>query len=161
MKLNLGCGGRPYPKADGWINHDRENHSDYIDCYWDLSKFPWICPNYTVRTSSFEHIAARDVLEHLPPDAFFPFFNSCWDLLIDKGTIDIQVPQWGSENAIIDPTHWRGFHLRSFDILDPSTGLGKANFWYTPKKWRLLQSSVVPRSRTNLYFKLEKLCTTS
>lgn len=156
MKLNLGCGGKPYPRSDGWVNHDKIKHSDFVDCAWDLSEFPWRCPNDLVRTSSFEQIAARDVLEHLPPDAFFPFFDSCWDLLTDKGTIEIQVPQWGSTNALLDPTHWRGFHLGSFDILDPETKFGRKNFWYSTKKWRLLQRNVVPKSDVNIYAKLEK-----
>lgn len=166
MKLNLGCGGKPYPRDQGWINHDKSKHSNYVDLSWDLSVFPWYddkgCSNDVVRTplvGVFEVVEARDVLEHLPPDKFFPFFDSCWDLLVPNGQLRIQVPQQGSENALLDPTHWRGFVLGSFDILDPRTKFGKHNFWYTQKKWHIQEKYVVPRSRVNLFIRLQK-CTT-
>ena len=152
--LNLGCGNRP---NKGWLNHDKVKHSPHVDVTWDLSLFPWTCPNELVRTSSFKEIEARDVLEHLPPDAFFKFFDSCWDLLIPQGTISIQVPQYGSLNAIVDPTHWRGFHLDSFDILDPNCRLGRANHFYTSKKWKMLEKRIVPNSSTNIFAKLHKV----
>jgi hypothetical protein len=82
--------------------------------------------------------------------------DSAWRQLRPGGTFHIQVPQAGSENALIDPTHWRGFVLESFDFLDPRTRLGRAS-WTTDLRWHVLERQVVPRTATNLSFILEKI----
>lgn len=165
--LNLGCGGRP---VRSMYNHDREYHSDYVDVAFDLEVFPWpviyadpagllLEPSIdSVRIEGrLGEVVARDVLEHIAPNLFYRFIDSVWDLLSPGGVFSIQVPKSGSKYALIDPTHWRGFELQSFDYLDPSTQIGRKNFWCTRKKWRVEHKSVVPRSNTNLTFVLRKI----
>ena len=55
-----------------------------------------------------------------------------------------------SVNAQIDPTHWRGFHLDSFDILDPTTSIGRKNAFYKNSPWKLLSKSRIPRTTENM-----------
>lgn len=149
--LNLGCGDRP---EKGWINQDLWAHSKHVDITFDLRKLPW--PIGHLPDGGWDRIAMRDVLEHLPPDQFYDICNQVWDWLKPGGVWSVQVPEFGSQNAIIDPTHWRGFHRDSFDYLDPETKLGK-NSWTTNKRWELLKKERKPRSHVNLIFELRKI----
>ena len=149
-RLNLGCGDRPERE---WINHDLSKHSDHVDIAFDLQVLPWP-EEYSVE-GGWDRIAMRDVMEHLRPDLFYPICDQVWDWLAPDGIWSIQVPEFGSENAIIDPTHWRGFHRDSFDYLDPRTKLGK-NSWTTQKRWTILRKDRKPRSNVNLIFELRK-----
>lgn len=165
--LNLGCGSRPEP---GWINHDRERHSPYVDVAWDLELERWphtfcdmrggfggLVPQRMDQDALlYDRVRARDVLEHIPPNLFFRVMGNIWKLLAPGGVLEVQVPEWGSENALIDPSHYRGFHLDSFDILDPTTPLGRRNAFYRSRPWKLMSKSRVPRSRVNLSFVLQK-----
>lgn len=146
-KLNIGCGSRP---VWGWVNHDRTRHSPHVDLAFDLEEPVW---NVADR---FDEIAAKDVLEHVQPSRLFGVMNRLWELLLTGGLLKVQVPQWGSANAVIDPTHWRGFHLQSFDIFDPTTRLGRINSFYGLRPWTVVSRQVVPRSDVNLQFELRK-----
>lgn len=171
--LNLGCGGRP---EEGWANHDQTRHSPYVDVAWNLECREWPKLFEDAKTGrflgsirgaveyvgdsthhiEFARIKARDVLEHIPPNLFFVTMDNIWKYLRPEGELEVQVPEWGSPNAIIDPTHWRGFHLDSFDILDPETKIGRHNKFYGNKPWKLLSKLKVPKSTTNLCFTLQK-----
>ena len=164
--LNLGCGNAPIA---GCVNHDREYHSDYVDVAWDLEEaWPEVleekgrliaeCPPFISLGTSirFDEVTIKDVLEHIAPNMFFHVLNSMWAKLVPNGMANIEVPQWGSENALIDPTHWRGFHLNSLDILDPMTQLGRKNQFYGNKPWEVVSKMVKPKSSVNLQFVLRK-----
>jgi hypothetical protein len=164
--LNLGCGNAP---IKGHVNHDRDYHSDYVDVAWDLEgawpevleengRFiaehrPFISAGTLIR---FDAITIKDVLEHIAPNRFFHVLNSMWAKLVPGGIANIEVPQWGSENALIDQTHWRGFHINSFDILDPATPLGRKNKFYDNRPWEVVSKIVKPKSTVNLQFTLRK-----
>lgn len=169
-RLNIGCGERP---LDGYINHDWKKFADHVDVAWDITK-PW--PGLLVDaegsalmdnrdnadrddtsalSGQFEEIWMRDVLEHIAPNQFYDVVEQARLFLKQGGRLKAQVPEWGSENAIIDPTHYRGFHVRSFDFLDPDTKLGKSR-WSGHKGWKLLIVERLPRTKTNLYFELQK-----
>jgi len=148
FQLNLGCGNRPLKDS---VNHDREKFADHVDVSWDMETFPW--PR---QEKLFDCVFARDVLEHISPRNFYSVMNEIWDLLRPEGLLGIQVPKHGSKNAIIDPTHWRGFDVQSFDYLDPSKRLGKA-CWTTSKRWAVVEARELPRTDVNLSFKLRKI----
>ena len=146
--LNLGCGDRP---MKGAVNHDRAEFTPDVDVWWDLEELVW-----PQQPRLFDKVYARDVLEHIAPNRFYQVMENIWHLTKVGGRCYIQVPQHNSENHLIDPTHWKGFHLRSFDYLDPGTRLGR-NSWTTNYRWKLLEAEVVPRSNVNLRFVLEKI----
>lgn len=170
--LNLGCGNRP---LKGAVNHDREKYADHVDVWWDLEMRHWSVElaKFVSRRQiekkdvwglvaddgqylKFSEVHARDVLEHIRPDHFYQVMDEIWLLLEPGGLCHIQVPMWGSINAIIDPTHWRGFHLDSFDYLDPTTRLGKA-CWTTKCRWKIMNKAAIPKTSTNFKFELKKI----
>ena len=167
QRLNLGCGGRPLADA---VNHDREKFAPHVDVSWDLeADWPqlYLDRDGALRafsvgsqdvqlTGDFAEIHARDVLEHVPPNRFYHVMDSMWRQLRPGGKAYIQVPEANSRNALIDPTHWRGLTLESFDFLDPTTRLGRAS-WTTQFRWSLLHKERLPRTDVNLSFILEKL----
>ncbi len=126
--LVLGCGARP---IEGATNHDRKEYHQWVNIWWDLNDAEW--PD----VGPFEYIVAEDVLEHL--DSFIHFFDECWRLLVDDGVCMVQTTRWDSENVGRDPTHKRGYHVDSFQYLDPETKFGELYKWYTPYKWELVE----------------------
>ncbi len=140
IRLNLGCGNDILPS---YVNHDFVKHRLRVDVAHDLQILPW-----TWEDDSAEHIRLIDVLEH--PKEVVPIIGECWRLLAPRGNLDIRVPHYQSENAWIDPTHQRPFHLDTFDYFDPDTyWVGKYGF-YTDKRWaveskELLEGNVVVR----------------
>ena len=170
--LNLGCGGCP---ETGYVNVDRTKHSKWVDEEWDLEQEDWpvlfedvdsgeylgrlttpASSSHRIESIQFARVKCKDVLEHIRPDLFFQVLNNIWSLTRPEGILEIQVPEWGSEWATADPTHWRGLSLSSFDILDPSTTLGRKNRFYGNKPWTILNKNRVPRSNVNLAFTLQK-----
>lgn len=156
MKLQLGCGHRPLPKAEGWINHDIVKHAPHVDIAFDLQHFPWPIP----AEWRFAEIWAVDVFEHLAIDAGIPFFDAAWELLEEDGVLFLRVPEFGTNYHLGDLTHVRGFVLGSFDLLDPDTHTGKNNF-YSKHRWRIEKKcepmkGVAPMSGRNLEFWLRK-----
>jgi SAM-dependent methyltransferase len=130
--LNLGCGNAPLTGNDV-VNHDRTHFAPHVDVAHDLNSLPWPWPDAT-----FEAILAHSVLEHL--DSFYAFFNEAWRILAPGGTIEVVVPRWDHVNVAIDPTHKRGYHIESFDFLDPDTKWGAKASMYSPYRWKLLES---------------------
>jgi len=151
MKLSLGCGHKL--QGAGWLNHDQQLRAG-VQLAFDLAEFPW--PVQTLH-GKIEHILAEDVLEHVPAPLTLKAMDECWGLLTPGGTIDIQVPIFGSRNHLADLTHCRGFCLESFDILDPDTGTGARNPWYTTRRWKILaRREDQPGRGFNLHFTLQK-----
>ncbi len=157
MKLQLGCGHKPLPKEEGWINHDITKHSPHVDIAFDLQQFPWPMPV----EQQFSEIWAVDVFEHLSIENSIPFFDSIWELLEEQGKLYLRVPEFGTYYHLGDLTHVRGFIQNSFDLLDPSTYTGKNNF-YSKHRWKILSkqapmSHVPPSAGRNLEFWFLKL----
>ena len=170
--LNLGCGGTS-DEDPAILHHDITAHSPGVRLTGNLegldsgtfvaqdplSKRFFFCHREdSAPRVLFKEVNARDVLEHLPPNRIHAIIEFCWGALEDGGHLHVQVPQFGSVNAVIDPTHYRGFHLRSFDFFDPTTSIGKKSAFYGLRPWKLLRAEVVPRSDVNLLFVLKKIC---
>jgi len=142
MKLNLGCGN---DIKEGYINHDLRKHRKEVDLEFDLNIDDWTelwikePPNIKrlVEPNSFDEIRVWDVLEHL--DDCINFMNNCWELLGEDGILDIKVCGYQNESFHIDPTHKKGYHVRSFDYFVPETPLGKSYGFYTDKKWNFIE----------------------
>ena len=121
MKLDLGGGRSP---AKGYINVDlcpgADLQVDLEDAY-----LPY-------KSGSVDEIRAKDIMEHIRN--FIPLLNECWRVLKVGGQIHIEVPRYGSPEAVIDPTHVRFFHWNTFDMIcDPNSTIA-----YQLKPWKLV-----------------------
>jgi hypothetical protein len=132
VRLNLGCGNDILP---GFVNHDRVRHRPEVDVAHDLQVLPWPWDDDLA-----EEIRLLDVLEHLPE--VLPVLDECWRVLQPSGVLHVRVPHYLHENAWIDPTHRRPFHLDSFDYLDPDTYWGAQYGFYTHRKWKLASKEI-------------------
>lgn len=156
LRINIGAGSEP---TDGWCNVDWIDQ-DGIDVVHNLLEFPW-----PFEDNSADEIKAIDVLEHMP--SFTPdmksnpiaFVEECHRILKPGGKLTIQVPHYQSPNLWIDPTHVRGYDLRSFDYFDPERDLGKSYGYYSDKKFNV--SATLSRMRngqpSNVTFVMVKI----
>ena len=146
--LNLGAGNRI---VKGAVNHDRRKHRAEIDVCWDLSVLPWPWAD-----EQFDAVEAWAVLEHLDID-LLTAMDEIWRLLTEGGTANVKLPYWQSEGAYSDPTHRYAVGLGVFDIFDPTTKRGQDYFFYSPRKWRILQRTLVNDPPTSVACKLAKV----
>lgn len=133
MRLNLRCGD---DILAGYVNHDITRHRLGISVAHDLRLLPW-----PWASDSADEIRLFDVLEHLPE--VLPAIDEAWRILGPGGVLHIRVPHYLHENAWIDPTHRRPFHVQSFDYGDPDTRWGSTYAFYTDRKWKVLSRDVV------------------
>lgn len=169
-KLMIGCGSA-YQSAPGdvWVFHDRTRHNPAITCVFDLEHvsdqhylaYDETTGCYVLTTTPtsvrFAEIMAKDVLEHVSPSRITHVMQFFWNILAPEQRLIVIVPEANSENALIDPTHYRGFHLRSFDMFDPTTALGRKSAFYGLKPWALECAERMPHTHTNLRFHLRKV----
>ena len=148
MDLELGCGMRP---SEGFIHHDRINHSDWVDVAHDLNELPW-----PWESESVERIRAIDVMEHLTIPVK-SWLAECWRILMRDGILALQVPHWQHQNAWTDPTHQRAFAERTFDYWDPEKKFyslyGVYDHANDGRVWRICDRQIV---HGNLCFVLQK-----
>lgn len=134
-RLNIGCG-KDY--REGWLNVDLSPRVK-ADRYFDAFTFPWKLPS-----SHFEEVVVSHLVEHIPHDVkgntgagFFVFFEEIYRILKLGGRVIVKVPYWKHANAIIDPTHTRVVHAKSFDFFSPDHPKHyqtKANFLMSSSK---------------------------
>lgn len=146
--LNIGAGNDPIVGA---VNHDITKHHDYIDVVWDLNNLPWPWED-----DSFDLVNARAVLEHLDRD-LLTTMNEIWRILKPGGVAVIKLPFWQHEVSWEDPTHRRGYALKTFDYFDPSTKIGKKYDFYTPRKWKITRGPRLNRSGSSIHCTLQKI----
>ncbi len=151
LKISLGAGTEP---EDGFVNVDIVK-LDGIDVVHNLMHFP-----YPFKDGSVELIKAKDLIEHLAThlpngkSTILAFIEECHRILQTGGKLWIQTPSWDADFLWIDPTHVRGFDIRSFDFFDPETDFGRATGFYSKAKFKV---SAERLENGNLQFEMEKL----
>lgn len=151
MKINLGSGNDPLSEH---VNVDMLKRDD-VDVVHNLMDFP-----YPFESDSATHIKAIDVIEHLDhytddkKPTIIEFIKECHRILKVSGELYIQTPSWDSELFKIDPTHVRGFHIKSFDYFDPNTWYGQIRDFYDTPKFKVKAEEL---ENKNLRFWMVKL----
>jgi SAM-dependent methyltransferase len=117
-RLNMGCG---FSKVYGFVNADKSklcNPDDVVD----FEKFP-----YPYKDDEFDHIFAKDILEHLgdTSEEFIKVIQEMYRITTNGGIWEIQVPHWRCDLAIDDPTHKRLITLAMFNLFDKNKVLQK------------------------------------
>jgi len=124
-KCNLGCG----PDVrDGWVNVDRAGFPA-LTVRANLAHAP-----YPFKDSSFDHVEARHLLEHLPDvvSAVEEIHRICKA----NATVYIEVPYWNSDDAHADPTHRHFFSEHSFDYFSEGRKWSSFNY-YSKARFRV------------------------
>jgi predicted SAM-dependent methyltransferase len=144
VRLDLG-GGTKKTAAPGHINIDL---TEDADIKWDLNKgLPadsriWTDEFSRVSKPAIEGIRCHQVLEHLRE--VIPLMNDCFNVLKPGGLMEISVPLAGTDAFWQDPTHVRGWILRTFDYFcdDPTTKDAREEYGITARferVWDLLE----------------------
>ncbi len=108
MNINLGCGLKP---EKGFINHDVEKHSKFIDITFDLNKLP-----YPYKDNTFSHINAFNVLEHVELP-FYKIMNELYRIAKNDCIIDLVLPFYNSTSAHSIDHYTHNFEFSSFNFL--------------------------------------------
>ena len=110
-RLNLGCG---HDRRPDCLNVDK--YADFLpDLVWDLDRRPFPLPR-----DYFEHILARDVVEHVANIQDFLGEGHC-------------------ANSFIDPTHRHHLGLFSFDFFEPDSNRRIPS----PARFKVVERSLV------------------
>lgn len=154
LKISLGAGLELEDTNAGWVNVDLVDLPG-IQVVHNLMDFP-----YPFADNTADYIKAKDLIEHLAnytPDnrpSVLAFVEECHRILKPGGILWIQTPSWDAEFMWIDPTHVRGFDIRSFDFFDPDTDFGRSTGFYSPVKFKVTAEKLENR---NLQFTMVKL----
>ena len=110
-RVNLGCG---LKKIEGFVNVD-SNPTVKPDIEVDLNQFPW-----PFADNEFDHIVAKDVLEHLgtAPDDFIKVIKEMYRITNNGGIWEVQSPHWRCDTALDDPTHKRLITMGMFNLFN-------------------------------------------
>lgn len=103
MKLNFGCGRRPFKD---FVNVDIQK-APWIDKSFDFEKTPYPLPDNT-----FDYVIADQVMEHL--GNLHGVFDELYRICKNKAIIEIRTPYVGSKSAYYDLGHKSFFNDRSF-----------------------------------------------
>lgn len=134
MKINLGAG---QDQKEGYVNCDFLDLPG-IDKIFNLIDLP-----YPFEDGVAENIMAVDVIEHLPnftrddKPMIIAFIEECYRILEPGGELYIQTPGYLAEFLWQDPTHVRGFHVKTMDLFDPETDYGRTNGYYSEAKFKV------------------------
>lgn len=105
---------------------------DTINWPYNLEALPWPFPD-----DCFNYIIAVDILEHLTDTK--SVIEECWRCLVPSGTLEIQVPFFGSFAHATDMTHKRGFTPDSFGFFLPAHAYCSAQPWYTNARFECIR----------------------
>ena len=142
--LSIGAG---MERIDGAVHLDRVSLPG-IDIVWDIERTPW-----PMGTGCWDKVVANDVLEHV--NNIIGVVDEINRVLKVGGVLEAQVPQWGTINTAIDPTHVRAFTELTFDYWCPATELGDKYWWYTNTAFKKVSCRV--QEQNELVFVLAKL----
>lgn len=112
LLLDISLGGTPQDRSVTLGPHGDIRH--------DPLKIPFPLPSGCVNTAVITH-----VLEYLPPEHIFAWFDELWRVLQPKGVAYISGPYGGDESHgwLSDPTHRSRIIETTFAWLDPRTPL--------------------------------------
>lgn len=124
VRLNLGCG---HHHPDGFLNVD-VNPKANPDQVVDLDQFPWPWAD-----SEFQHIVAKDILEHLgsSPKDLVRIIQEMYRISENGAIWEVQFPHWRCDNAVNDPTHVRVITNTTFELFDLKKGLQRRREGYS------------------------------
>lgn len=140
MKLDLGCGDRPYEDGTGWTHFDERDLPDVeiVGKIEDVHMY--------VDPKSCEAIMARHILEHFSHRHTNSILVQWWRLLKDGGVLHVEVPNlgwqartladghedWGQEKLVTlifgDQDYPGNFHKTGFTYLILKRDLERAGF---------------------------------
>lgn len=132
--LELGCGVNPV----SWTTwrHDRIKHSTFVDEAWDLEELPWPWDD-----DVWDQVVAIDVFEHLHLDVPV-WLDEVWRILKPDGALTMRLPAWDNHLSYRDPTHYRVFHMQSFNYWHPGSPLyndfGRYYFAESNRWWNIV-----------------------
>ena len=153
VKISLGAG-EELETEPGWVNLDIVDLPG-IDVVHNLLNYPW-----PFADGCAEFIKAKDVIEHMPshlPDGqngVIAFIEEAHRILKPGGKLWIQTPGWDADFLWIDPTHVRGFDVRSMDFFDPDTDFGRSTGFYSKCKFKV---TATKSENKNVTFEMIKL----
>lgn len=110
-KLNMGCG---FDKLENFVNADISSIVK-PDVTIDFDTIPW-----NFKDNEFNHIVAKDVLEHLGETGndFIEIIKEMYRISTDGALWEVQCPHWRSDIALDDPDHKRLVTLGMFKLFD-------------------------------------------
>lgn len=151
IRISLGAGTEP---EEGFVNVDIVSLPG-IDVVHNLMHFP-----YPFADNSANYIKAKDLIEHLAThlhdgrSTILAFIEECYRILEPGGTLWIQTPGHNADFLWIDPTHVRGFDVRSMDFFDPETDFGRSTGFYSDAKFKVKATEL---ENKNLQFEMVKI----
>jgi SAM-dependent methyltransferase len=146
--LELGSGAVPQQLEGAKVIHLDRVEGPHVEIVADLNH------GIPLPANIFDGILALDVVEHL--DNVVAIMDEMHRVLKPNGAVTIRVPLAGSDDHVIDPTHKRGFHPRSFDFFDDKLELGAKNGrLYTTRRWHIVR--IVAPTPAGLLFLMEAL----
>jgi len=110
-KLNMGCG---FKHHEGFLNVDKFpgcKPDQVVD--FDVYPWPW-------EDNTFDHIVAKDILEHLgrSPTDLVDILKEMYRISKHGAIWEVIVPHWRCDNAISDPTHVRLVTRATFEMFN-------------------------------------------
>jgi len=120
MKLNVGCGERT---LEGWINLDIDRNRPH-DFLGNVVYLPF-------RTDSIEIILGSHILEHLTSKEAYKFLKDSYQILKDRGILELHFPDISLELARDGiygnrRTRWE-YHRSCWTVVD------ETHYHYVPK----------------------------
>lgn len=147
--LHLGAGQKFDPRFSNLTpDHCQYTTNDYrqlpgISWAADLNQIPWPFPD-----NKFDIIIAIDILEHLEKP--IAILEEIWRIMKVEGTLELQVPHFGSLAHSSDMTHRHGFTPLSFGFFIPEHPYCKAQPWHTHARFRPTSFALDDKPMTTL-----------
>lgn len=142
--LDVSLGGTPQPNSvtlspDGDVAHDPR-------------RLPFPLPSGVGHTAVVTH-----VLEFLPPELFFAWWDELWRVMKPQGIVYVSGPYGGDESQgwLSDPTHRTRVTETTFAWLDPRMplyALHKDVGRPTPRPWWPLTTARVPGTQGSISY---------
>jgi SAM-dependent methyltransferase len=128
--LNVGCG---RDRREGYVNVDISPLPE-VDVVASLENGTLPFPDHT-----FTVALCRDVLEHVE---IVPALRELHRVVAPGGAVVISAVHFTSRNLYVDPTHVRGFSVRTFDFFVKGRGAGDRSYYFDFSYDEVLEASI-------------------